>query len=93
MSTGTRQAAFLAFSLGDQNGYDPLTDRAEHVGVVSTEGAVLGALEKRPEGFVIVPSMATPLADLDTPPFASLEAARAGIAAHCQGTCEIGDAL
>jgi hypothetical protein len=61
--------------------------------VVSTEGAVLGALEKRPEGFVIVPSMATPLADLDTPPFASLEAARAGIAAHCQGTCEIGDAL
>jgi hypothetical protein len=49
--------------------------------VVATHGAVLGALEQRPEGFVIVPSMGSPLADLNTPPFASLEAARAGIAA------------
>ena len=61
--------------------------------VVTTEGAVLGALEKRPEGFVVVPSISTPLSDLDTPPFASLEAARAGIAVHSQGKCEVGDAL
>ena len=60
--------------------------------VVTADGAVLGAVEKRPEGYVIVPSIATPLADLDAPPFVSLEAAMAGIGAHCQGRCDMGEA-
>jgi hypothetical protein len=34
--------------------------------VVTTDGATLAALEKRPEGFVIVPSMGTLLAEDQT---------------------------
>jgi len=34
--------------------------------IISTEGAVLGALERRPEGFVIAPSISTLLAEDQT---------------------------
>ena len=59
--------------------------------IESVGGGMIGAIERRPEGFVIVPSAASPLGDLDPLPYASLEAAMAGIAAHCQGTCRIGE--
>ena len=36
--------------------------------IISTEGAVLGALERRPEGFVIAPSISTLLAEDQTIP-------------------------
>ena len=52
-------------------------------------GGMLGAVEKRSDGFVIVPSVSSPLRDLDPLPYASLEAAMAGIAAHLQGACSI----
>ncbi|HEX2135529.1 MAG TPA: hypothetical protein VHG30_06410 [Microvirga sp.] len=59
--------------------------------VESSGGAVVGAIERRPEGFAIVPSAASPLGDLDPLPYASLEAAMAAIGAHCQGTCRLAD--
>jgi len=34
--------------------------------IISTEGAVLGAIERRPEGFVIAPSISTLLAEDQT---------------------------
>ena len=55
----------------------------------ATDGIVLGAIEQRTEGFVVVPSTPSPLADLDVPPYASLEAALSGVAAHLQGTCSL----
>ena len=55
-------------------------------------GATLGAIEKRSDGFVIVPSVASPLGDLDPLPYASMDAAMAGVAAHLQGTCRFGEA-
>jgi hypothetical protein len=55
----------------------------------ATEGITLGAIESRPEGFVIVPSVGSPLADLDVPPYASLEGALAGVGAHLPGTCTL----
>ena len=36
--------------------------------IISTEGAVLGAIERRPEGFVIAPSISTLLAEDQTIP-------------------------
>ena len=57
--------------------------------VESTGGAMMGAIEKRAEGFVVIPSVTSPLGDLDPLPYASLEAAMAGIAAHTQGRCEL----
>jgi hypothetical protein len=57
--------------------------------VEATEGIVLGAIESRPEGFVVIPSVGSQLADLDVPPYASLEAALAGVGAHLQGTCTL----
>jgi hypothetical protein len=57
----------------------------------ATDGIVLGAIEQRTEGFVVVPSTPSPLADLDVPPYASLEAALSGVAAHLQGTCSLNE--
>jgi hypothetical protein len=59
--------------------------------VEATEGITLGAIEQRPEGFVVVPSVGAQLADLDVPPYAFLEAALAGIGAHLQGTCTLSE--
>lgn len=52
---------------------------------------MIGAIEKRPNGFLIVPSVTSPLGDRDPLPHASLEAAMAGIAAHLQGRCDMGE--
>ena len=60
--------------------------------IESTGGGQLGALEKQPEGFVVVPSVTSPLGDVDPLPYASLDAVRAGIAAHLQGRCDMADA-
>jgi hypothetical protein len=57
--------------------------------IEATEGITLGTIEQRPEGFVVIPSVGSQLADLDVPPYASLEAALAGIGAHLQGTCTL----
>lgn len=57
--------------------------------VESAGGGMIGAIERQPEGFMVVPSATSPLGDLDPLPYASLEAAMAGIAAHCQGRCEM----
>ena len=53
--------------------------------VLTPGGEMLGALEQRPEGYVVVASVNTPLADVDVPPFLSLESAMAGIGAHLGG--------
>jgi hypothetical protein len=58
--------------------------------IEATEGIVLGATEQRPQGFVVVPSVGSQLADFDVPPYASLEAALVGVGAHLQGTCTEG---
>ncbi len=50
-------------------------------------GAALGAIEQAPGGFVVVPAIGSPLEDLDTPPYVSLETAMEGIAGHCGGSC------
>jgi hypothetical protein len=55
----------------------------------TTGGIALEAIEKRTEGFVVVPSIPSPLADLDVPLFASLATALSGVAAHLQGTCSL----
>jgi hypothetical protein len=57
--------------------------------IEATEGIVLGAIESRPGGFVIIPSVGSQLADLDVPPYASLDTALAGVGAHLQGTCTL----
>ena len=59
--------------------------------VEAREGIVLGAIEQRPEGFVVVPSVESQLADLDVPPYASLDMALAGIGAHLQGACTLSE--
>lgn len=57
--------------------------------IEAVDGIALGAIEQRPEGFVVVPCVGSQLADLDTPPYATLEAALAGVGAHLQGTCTL----
>jgi hypothetical protein len=57
--------------------------------IESLDGIMLGGIEMRGEVFVVVASPPSQLADLDPLPYASLNAALAGIAAHLQGTCEI----
>jgi hypothetical protein len=57
--------------------------------VLTPDGEMLGALEQRPEGYVVVASVNTPLADFDVPPFLSLESAMAGIGAHLGGDCTL----
>jgi hypothetical protein len=57
--------------------------------IEATEGIALGAIEQLPEGFVVVPSVGSQLADLDVPPYASLDAALAGVGAHLQGSCTL----
>ena len=59
--------------------------------IEATEGTALGAIEQRPEGFIIVPSVGSQLSDLDAPPYISLETALAGVGAHLQGTCTLQD--
>lgn len=60
--------------------------------VFSTDGIVLGAIEKRPDGHVVVPVPTSPLGDMEPIPYASLDAAMAAIGAHCQGRCDMDDA-
>lgn len=60
--------------------------------VVATDGPMLGKIEKRENGFAVLPSAGSQLADLDVPVFMSLEAARDGIGAHLQGECRIDEA-
>ncbi len=58
----------------------------------TTGGIALGAIEKRPDGFVIVPVASSPLGDLDPLPYVSLEAALEGAGAHLQGSCTLSEA-
>ena len=58
----------------------------------TTDGSALGAIERRPDGFVIVPIASAALGDLDPLPYVSLEAALDGIGAHLQGTCTLSEA-
>jgi hypothetical protein len=55
-------------------------------------GIALGAIERRPDGFVIVPVASAQLGDLDPLPYVSLEAALKGVGAHLQGTCTLSKA-
>ncbi len=58
----------------------------------TTDGIALGAIERRLDGFVIVPVPSAQLGDLDPLPYMSLEAALDGIGAHLQGTCTLSEA-
>lgn len=58
----------------------------------STDGIVLGAIERRPDGFFIVPVPSAQLGDLDPLPYVSLEAALEGVGAHLQGICTLSEA-
>ena len=58
----------------------------------TTDGITLGAVERRPDGFVIVPVASAPLGDLDPLPYMSLQAALDGVGAHLQGTCTLSEA-
>jgi hypothetical protein len=60
--------------------------------IVTTGGMALGAIEKRPDGFFIVPVASSPLGDLDPLPYISLERALEGVGAHLQGNCALDEA-
>ena len=57
--------------------------------VEATDGVALGAIEQRPEGFVVLASVGSQLGDFDVPPYTSLETVLAGIGAHSGGECRL----
>ena len=60
--------------------------------IETAAGLALGTIERRPDGFLIVPAVASPLGDLEPLPYVSLERALEGVGAHLQGTCSLTEA-